>query len=51
MLNRKVITHQKCGKKHLDKGRFSLFNHKRHLCEYCKEFFLDSEPSVGVESV
>ncbi|HEY4673532.1 MAG TPA: hypothetical protein VIH03_05140 [Nitrososphaerales archaeon] len=50
-LNRKMIFRQKCGKKHIDSGRFAHFDHKKHLCEYCHEFFLDSEPGIGIEPV
>ena len=47
-LNTKELVHDRCGKKHIDKGKWGRFNHARHLCEYCKEFFHDTEASVGV---
>jgi hypothetical protein len=47
--NLKIIIHQKCGRKHIDRGRFAHFNHVKHLCEYCNEFFYDMEPSIGIE--
>lgn len=46
-LNTKTIIHEKCGKRHVDKGKWGEINHSRHLCEYCKEFFYDKENSVG----
>lgn len=47
-LNRKTIVHEKCGKVHIDKDKFATFNHRKHLCNYCGEYFYDSERAVGI---
>lgn len=47
-LNKKTVIHEKCGKKHIDLGEFATFNHRKHLCMYCNEFFYDDVRGVGV---
>ena len=47
-LNHKIVVREKCGKKHIDDGRFKTFNHRKHLCHYCNEFFYDDERGVGI---
>jgi hypothetical protein len=47
-LVQKKITHEKCGKLHLDEGKYALYNHRKHLCLHCNEFFFESEDAVGV---
>ncbi|MBS3167758.1 hypothetical protein J4216_01395 [Candidatus Woesearchaeota archaeon] len=47
-LNFKVVVHKKCGNKHIDVDKFATFNHRKHLCHYCNEYFYDSERGVGV---
>ncbi|MEK6982625.1 MAG: hypothetical protein AABX38_06840 [Candidatus Micrarchaeota archaeon] len=43
-----IIIHDKCSKAHIDKGKWATFNHSRHLCEYCKEFFFVKKANVGI---
>ena len=38
-LNKKIVTCKKCGHKHIDDGKFVTFNHRKHLCNYCNEYF------------
>ena len=47
-LNLKVIIHKKCGNKHIDKEKFAEFNHRKHLCHYCDEYFYDDERGIGI---
>ncbi|MEK7619280.1 MAG: hypothetical protein AAB416_03535 [Patescibacteria group bacterium] len=47
-LNKREITHETCGKRHIDMGTYAEKNHTRHLCYYCEEFFEDTEPGIGV---
>jgi len=47
-LNFKVIIHEKCGKKHIDLGKYAEFNHKKHLCIPCNEFFYNTERGIGI---
>jgi hypothetical protein len=47
-LNFKKVVHKKCGKPHIDGGEFSKFNHRKHLCHYCNEYFYDGERGVGI---
>ncbi len=46
----KTIVHSKCGEKHIDQGKFATFNHRKHLCLICNEYFYDNENerAVGV---
>ena len=46
-LNFKEIVHKKCGEKHMDKDKFAEFNHRKHLCRYCDEYFYDNERGIG----
>ncbi|MFT5036550.1 MAG: hypothetical protein ACI9VM_000110 [Candidatus Azotimanducaceae bacterium] len=45
----KVIVHDTCGKQHIDRDQFTTFNHRKHLCEYCDEYFRDSVRAIGIE--
>ena len=47
-LNLKVVVHEKCGNKHIDNGKFAEFNHRKHLCLNCDEYFYDDERGIGV---
>lgn len=47
-LNHKTVVHNKCGKKHIDAGKFTIFNHRKHLCHYCNEYFYDDERGIGI---
>ncbi len=47
-LNFKVVIHERCGKKHIDVNKFKTFNHKKHLCHYCNEYFYDNERGIGI---
>jgi len=47
-LKKKIVIHVKCGKKHIDKDKFATFNHQKHLCHYCNEYFYDNERAVGI---
>lgn len=47
-LNKRIIVHKLCGKKHVDKGEFALFNHRKHLCHYCDRYFYDADSGVGI---
>ena len=47
-LNKKIVIHKKCGKKHIDGGKFTTFNHRKHLCHHCDEYFYDNERGIGV---
>ena len=47
-LNHKIVIHKKCGKKHIDNEIFKTFNHRKHLCHYCNEFFYDDERGIGI---
>ena len=47
-LNYKIVIHEKCGKKHIDDGKFKTFNHRKHLCHHCNEFFYDDERGIGI---
>jgi len=47
-LIKKIIIHDKCKKKHIDEGKFATFNHRKHLCLYCDEYFYDNDRAVGV---
>ena len=48
-LNKEVVVHEKCGKIHIDKDKWAKFNHTRHLCEYCHEFFYVKIANIGIE--
>ena len=48
-LLKEILVHDKCGKTHIDKGKWAEFNHSRHLCEHCKEFFFVKQANVGIE--
>ncbi len=48
ILNKKKIIHDKCGKEHIDKDKFSIFNHRKHLCHNCNEYFYADERAVGI---
>ena len=47
-LKSKEIIHKKCGRKHIDKDKFATFNHRKHLCHYCNEYFYDDERGIGI---
>ena len=47
-LNHKIVIHKKCGKKHIDDGKFKTFNHRKHLCHYCNKYFYDDERGIGI---
>lgn len=47
-LNKKTIVHEACGQKHIDDGVFMTFNHQKHLCLHCNEYFRDDERGIGV---
>ncbi|GEM_PF-3992365 len=47
ILNFKIIIHEKCGKKHIDLEKFATFNHRKHLCLECNEYFYDHERGIG----
>lgn len=47
-LNHKKVIHKKCGKKHIDKEKFAMFNHRKHLCHHCNDFFYDDERGIGI---
>lgn len=47
-LNKKKVIHEKCGKEHIDKDKFATFNHIKHLCHHCNEYFYDKERGIGV---
>jgi hypothetical protein len=47
-LVKKMIVHEKCGKDHVDEGKYSQYNHKKHLCLHCNEFFFGTEEAVGI---
>ena len=47
-LHYKIVVHKKCGKKHIDADKFKTFNHRKHLCHHCNEFFYDDERGIGV---
>jgi transposase-like protein len=39
-----------CGMQHVDKGKWALFAHKRHLCYGCGRFWEPfGHPTIGVE--
>lgn len=44
----KRVIHKKCGKKHIDDGKFRTFNHRKHLCHYCNEYFYDQDNERGI---
>ncbi len=44
----KTIIHKICGKKHIDREKFATFNHSKHLCEFCDEYFKDDERAIGI---
>lgn len=48
ILTFKSIIHEKCGKKYIDSEKFATFNHRKHLCHYCNEYFYDTERGIGV---
>lgn len=48
-LQKEIIIHDKCGKVHVDKGKWAEFNHSRHLCEHCHDFFFVKKANVGIE--
>lgn len=37
-----------CGERHVERGKWARFNHKRHLCYGCGSFFEVPEANVGV---
>ncbi len=44
----KAVIHEACGKKHIDQGKFATFNHHKHLCHHCNEYFRDEVRAVGI---
>ena len=40
-----------CNLIHVDKGKFTKFNHFKHKCFHCGLFFSSAVPCVGVEPV
>jgi hypothetical protein len=44
-----ILSCPHCGARHVDKGRWALFDHRKHLCFGCGRFFEVPEPNVGVE--
>jgi hypothetical protein len=36
-----------CGYSHLDRDRFSVHPHSRHLCAGCGKYFRDTQPGIG----
>ena len=46
--NHKIVIHKKCGEKHIDADKFKTFNHRKHLCHHCNEFFYDDERGIGI---
>ena len=47
-LNFKPVIHEKCGRKHIDQEKFATFNHRKHLCHHCNEYFYDCERGIGI---
>ena len=46
-----VVTWRYCGSVHVDKGKYSKFNHISHKCLHCSLLFKSAVPCVGVELV
>jgi len=44
----KIVIHKKCGRKHIDKDEFATFNHRKHLCHHCNEYFYDDTRGIGI---
>lgn len=47
-VKKKTITCPDCKRRHVDYGRYGKMNHRKHLCEYCRKYFYDTERGVGV---
>lgn len=38
----------RCSAQHIDHGKWARFNHKKHLCAACGQFFEVPEANIGV---
>jgi len=47
-LVKREIVHEKCGKRHIDEGKYAEYNHAKHLCLICNKFFYEKTPAVGI---
>lgn len=46
-----VMDCPRCGTRHVDKGKWATFDHKKHLCAHCGEMFERPTAGIGVATV
>ena len=39
-----------CNRIHVDQGKYSTFNHRLHVCQFCHRTFHSDEPCIGTAS-
>jgi len=49
MVTPAVLHCPSCGARHVDKGRWAKFDHRKHLCAGCGRFFEVPAANVGVD--
>lgn len=46
-----IIACPRCGTQHVERGKWTTFDHRKHLCYACGMFFDVPEANVGVASL
>ena len=46
-----ILVCPRCGTQHVDNGKWAAFDHRKHLCCSCGQFFEVPQPNVGVASL